>query len=455
MFIEMKNKDFIYKIFLFFILLQPLLDLLTGLSLRLTETQLSISLIVRALFLLLAGVYLFFVKGHPGQKKYMLYFTLFAVFLLINIGINYFEKPLFYIASEIKFIFKTIYFVFMLFLYWTIFRAVKEKGMNGALKLFALAVTIYGVIFFIAGITNTAFQSYTYQKLGHVGWFYASNEIGVILAMGLPIVLFMALKASNFYWISVFLVVYSLFSIGTKVGYLSIIFTLFLALVFVIKDYLSGKRRNNKDFSVYKIMVLLLFFAGSVLYTPFAPIAQNMDIHLSILETKKFEDIGKKEKEEESKQKKEDKELDSEEISELVYSGRTGFLEMYKEFYDKAPLSQKIFGMGYGGNFTKKPKLIEMDFHDIFYSFGIIGFLIYIFPLVYFIYKVIREFLNRFSNFLRYENMLILTPCLLGLAIAFMAGHVLTAPSVSYFLAILISLILVIYDGSKLNIHGE
>ena len=180
-----------------------------------------------------------------------------------------------------------------------------------------------------------------------------------------------------------------------------------------------------------------------------------MDIHLSILETKKFEDIGKKEKEEESKQKKEDKELDSEEISELVYSGRTGFLEMYKEFYDKAPLSQKIFGMGYGGNFTKKPKLIEMDFHDIFYSFGIIGFLIYIFPLVYFIYKVIREFLNRFSNFLRYENMLILTPCLLGLAIAFMAGHVLTAPSVSYFLAILISLILVIYDGSKLNIHGE
>lgn len=56
----------------------------------------------------------------------------------------------------------------------------------------------------------------------------------------------------------------------------------------------------------------------------------------------------------------------------------------YKQYYKDAPLSQKLFGMGYAGNYTDKIKLIEMDFHDLFFAFGIVGFLIYLIPLLYF-----------------------------------------------------------------------
>lgn len=445
MYFKSKKSEFIHKIFLAFILIQPFLDVLTGLSLRLTESQFSFSLVVRALFILVSVIYLFFFRVHSSQKKIIIYFLIFAVFLMINLGINYIEKPQFYLLSEVKFIFKTIYFIVIFFLYGIIIDLLKNEGYVQALRYIGIAVTIYSAIIFIAGITGTAFPSYKYQKLGHVGWFYASNEIGVILAMGLPIVLLLALRISNLYWVSVFLVVYSLFAIGTKVGYLSILFTLFLTLVFVVKDFILNHRKIKVNFSAFKIVMVSLYLVGSIMYTPFAPITKNMNIHLTILETKKGVETGKSNKTEEQNIKKETKDIDSEEISNLVYSGRTGFLQMYKEFFKKASLSQKLFGMGYGGNFDKNPKMIEMDFHDIFYSFGIIGFLIYIFPIIYFIYKILKEFTNRFFDFFRYENVLIVASCILGLGIAFMAGHVLTAPSVSYFLAILMSCIIVKY----------
>ena len=53
-------------------------------------------------------------------------------------------------------------------------------------------------------------------------------------------------------------------------------------------------------------------------------------------------------------------------------------------------MSQKLLGMGYAGNFKYNeqkqpdPKLIEMDFHDWFYDFGIIGFVLLMIPFIYY-----------------------------------------------------------------------
>ena len=61
-------------------------------------------------------------------------------------------------------------------------------------------------------------------------------------------------------------------------------------------------------------------------------------------------------------------ELTDSEVKSLIYSDRDKFLKTYKQYYKDAPLSQKLFGMGYAGNYTDKIKLIEMDFHDLFFS---------------------------------------------------------------------------------------
>ena len=47
--------------------------------------------------------------------------------------------------------------------------------------------------------------------------------------------------------------------------------------------------------------------------------------------------------------------------------------------------------MGYAGNYSDQPKMIEMDFYDLFYSLGIIGFIIYIFPFL-FIFVIVGVF---------------------------------------------------------------
>ena len=45
--------------------------------------------------------------------------------------------------------------------------------------------------------------------------------------------------------------------------------------------------------------------------------------------------------------------------------------------YERANTYQKLFGIGYINN-NKTTKMIEMDYFDIFYSHGIVGFLIFV-----------------------------------------------------------------------------
>ncbi|MFK4998715.1 O-antigen ligase family protein [Bacillus sp. N9] len=67
-----------------------------------------------------------------------------------------------------------------------------------------------------------------------------------------------------------------------------------------------------------------------------------------------------------------------------MLSSRDISLDMHKEYYANAPSTQKLFGMGYSGNYTKKPRMIEMDYFDIFFSTGIIGTILFFIPYLYF-----------------------------------------------------------------------
>jgi hypothetical protein len=99
--------------------------------------------------------------------------------------------------------------------------------------------------------------------------------------------------------------------------------------------------------------------------------------------------------------------------------------------------------MGYAGNYTVKIKLIEMDFHDIFFAFGIIGSLIYFLPFLYFGIKLLLSIITNFKKILTVKYMLLASTIVLSLGIAFMSGHVLTAPSVSIFFVVILAYLIV------------
>ncbi|MDP4087062.1 MAG: O-antigen ligase family protein [Bacillota bacterium] len=400
-----------------YILLQPFLDLLTSLSLHLFEKDLTISLLTRMIFLIFAGIYLLFFS-RLYQKNVFLYFGILFIFFVIQLMINHSYKPTFHLFEELKYMVKLIYFVVVLIFYYVLFKQIPPYQ-NKTIHYLVYASTIIGLIMLVSGMTGTAFSSYEGGKEGNVGWFYAGNELGAILAMSFPIVVLSALLKSRKFWISAALLIYSLLALGTKVGYGAIVMVLVIALIMSTYNHFLHKKNWGS------IVILVLFLICTIAYTPFSPLAHNLNIHLSWLgvgnQTNKIEHVT------------------NEQVENLVYSGREKFLSDQKQFYLAAPLSQKLFGMGYGGNYQKNAKLIEMDFYDVFFSFGMIGVVLYFIPIVF---LVIRLFNVAGMNLFRYintQNALMITGIILGFGISFTAGHVLTAPAVSIYLALLLS----------------
>src|SRR5699024_7025515 len=92
---------------------------------------------------------------------------------------------------------------------------------------------------------------------------------------------------------------------------------------------------------------------------------------------------------------------------------------------------RQLVGLGYGGNYEVAPKLIEMDFFDLLFSYGYIGFFILIIPFI----RVIYQSFSVENGIIKFTLQLTI---FLILGISFLAGHVLFAPSVMTYFSLLL-----------------
>ena len=89
----------------------------------------------------------------------------------------------------------------------------------------------------------------------------------------------------------------------------------------------------------------------------------------------------------------------------------------------------KVIRMGYAGNFKYNeqkqpdPKLIEMDFHDWFYDFRIIGFVLLMIPFIYYGLRILLAFATRFKDIFNIKYGMISASLLLALGIAYIRAH--------------------------------
>lgn len=143
-------------------------------------------------------------------------------------------------------------------------------------------------------------------------------------------------------------------------------------------------------------------------------------------------------------------EMTAEQFENLVFSSREVYRADYGHYWKRAALGQKLFGMGYAGLYEhptednpNRPNIVEMDFHDYFYSFGIIGFLYIVAPIAYLTFTFLARFFRRFKNNCNAFYLMAGVSYVIGLGIALTAGHVLMAPAVSIYLAFLLALLTV------------
>lgn len=427
-----------------FVILQPLLDMITSISVRFISFPLTIGMVFRILFVALIGIYLLvFFKNKT--KKYLL-----GLYIIICIygGFNIFNNALQFgkmtVLENCKMFFKMYYFIFVLLFFYALF---KDYGFYIKNKILTIVFLEYTASIFISAITNTSFVTYNYAK-GYCGWFYAGNEVGAIISILSIVSLIYSVNSKNYILkIAVgFLTAFSAVYVGTKVPFLACLGAIVtLLLFFAVKGIIKKDKISTKN-CLYLFSFLLITILLFEMNSP-------VKINNSTMTNEHYETHVTERLENKDKDKEKDIIINDPTINEIynskafivanwILSDRLISISPAIVSYIKSSALQKCLGMGYiFKTFTGETYdlLIEMDFIALLINHGIVGLILYLIPIFYLAIQCIKKF---FSNIKRFfdmeEETAYIYSIIIAIGCAFLAGHVLTAPSVSIYFAIII-----------------
>ena len=401
----MKNiiKNNLSYIISLFILISPILDLLTGISRHMTNINISIGIIKFLFLLFILYVYLFVFKK---KKLIPIYLLISIYFIMYSIGIYLYNTNFFInIYNSIK----VLYFPILLITLYELKDNFKISNMTIFTSIF-----LYILLIFIPLLFNIGYDSYKITKVGSAGLYNSANEISGLIGITTPI-LFIIFKENRkiiLNTILIFIYLFIISFIGTKTPLLSLIITLLVTLIYILIK--SIKNSNYKPLLLTNIL-LIIILSISLLVIPKTNFYKNIKTHINYLNIDEVEDV-----------------VDPKITDHLIFSQRLTFLKNRLPYYHNSNMYSKLFGTGYTHN-NKLLKSIEIDYFDIYISQGLIGFIIILSIFVYVLYKVLK---NRKIN--TYNDLMYLTSILLILLLSFFTGHILVSPSVSFIVIILL-----------------
>ncbi|CDQ18917.1 O-antigen ligase family protein [Halobacillus karajensis] len=463
------NRELFEKLLLIFIMIQPILDILTYFSMQTLNTSITIGIIVRVLFMIVSLWFIFF-GNHSRLKKYVItYLVALAAVLSIGLVYNFFTKPIFDPFLELQFLAKTVYFPIMLGAYLLLFTTLDKTLVvrMRIMKAITIAMLIIAVTMFMAILTGTSSETYEWNKFGFKGWFNSGNEIGSIIAIAFPLVYIYTLQKVDqlkklYYFIPMVLIALVSILLGTKVGFFAVLGAAIIVFVSYVIYWLISKLKKTTQKEEHVPLKLLTSFIFLVLFliaTPFSPTFSNVSGDVGQINEQR--DSAQEESGDGSSEVPEDEEgegntkggddaaaelgeqaLIESPILKIILSSRNIYFAHIYDMYEEADVIQKTFGMGYAGNYEDIRKLIEMDFFDLFFYFGILGIILISLPFLLIAGLFLKLLFQAPGDILHPQNILILLSIGFGAGIAFLAGHVLYAPAVSIYLAISIVLLL-------------
>lgn len=399
------------KIFYIWLLLQPIIDLIVSLTVRNNDTNITIGIILRGLFLAtILFITLFSKKIHNRKYIFSYFIILFIYFVLyILIRINETSFTFNVIANEAKYIFKYFYYPILLLSLYAL-KDYLNLNNDKLKKILVINLFVITASIVISYITNTAYSSYGNSNSGIVGWFYSANEIGAILVILYSYTfLIKTNKQLIFNILVMILTIISSIYIGTKTTYLGIALSLaiyvFYIVIFKIKDKVKTK---------YKISYIVLSIILLVGLSFTSPMVKNI------------ENTNDEYKEEENVV-----------VDRVIFSSRLDFLKTDYKIYKNSDIEDKFFGIGLTGEDKGEfpfEKRSEMDFFDIFLRYGIFGFILYILPIGLLMVKILKKCFK--EKLKKIDNILPLYSIFIGIAISAVAGHVISSPAVSIYLVI-------------------
>ena len=399
-------KNNINKIVAVFLILQPFLDLITGICIHTLKINFTIGIIVRVLFLLFICFIVLFKKK---KKKIIIPYLIIGLYFIFYIIGTIIYKDSNYIF-EIQNLVKVFYFpILFVSLY-----SIKDYIRISKMTLFTV-VFLYLILLFIPTIFGVGYKSYEITKAGTLGFYNSANEISGIISILTPIIFIIFFESKKIIPIIMFTVMYLIviLTIGTKTPLLSLFITMGISILYLWKYLFKTKQIK---YILVSLLVIIIGTIGLVIIGPKTNFYKNIRTHLDYLKLDHITDVFKDEKL----------------VDHFIFSSRLKFLHNKSKIYKKSNLYQKVFGIGYINN-NKETKMIEMDYFDIFFSHGIVGFLIFFTISIYMLYKIIEK-----SKKHSYQNLMLNTSIIFIGFLAFFTGHIIIAPSVSLLCIIII-----------------
>lgn len=409
------------------IIIQPIIDIIVSFTVRESDSSFTIGVILRGLFLVIMVLMSFFNKQVKERKKLYLFYGILVTYFIGYMAIRIIDNGLTIslLINEVKYIFKYFYYPILLISLYSLrdyFKLDNVKMKNIlVLNLFIITSSIL-----FSELTNTSFNSYSGSNSGIVGWFYSANEIGAIIILLYPYTFLMNREKQvlPFTIVMIFTILTSMY-MGTKTTYLGIILTLVFYVLYLIIFRVKDEVRTKYKITYLGISALLIF---SMAFDS-AAVSNMENTHNNYQEN------------------------DNVIVDKVIFSSRLDFLKIDYDIYSQKGIDGKLFGIGFTGDKKGEGEYVydkrsEMDFCDIFLRYGILGFIIYISPLVIMFVKMLKIiFAEKFKNI---NTILPLYSILIGLAISFLAGHVISAPAVSIY--IVFSSFIVLNQKKKIGV---
>lgn len=390
------SKKIFDKLIILYIFLQPFIDAITMYQIRSTLNIPSISVVLRGLFLIIIVVWLY----KNSKKKHLIYLII-GYFIIDCIYIFFFTSNSLY--QEIANLFQIFYLPFVLYF----FMKYENSVIND--KFVFQIYLVYLNLIIIPYFLNIGVYASDYYvgKSGYYGLFNGGNEISAIILGLMPIAIkyLVSIKNNFLRIITLIETIFCIYLIGTKTILLgSIIVIIYFIFKWLYHNYQKINKKNLVKILILAFLVLLVGY----LVLPMTPLYKNIYLALKFFNVNSIGDFAN---------------LDV--IDNIIFSGRLNILANINEIYIDSSLLVRLFGLG--ETTLLNLKLIEIDTFDIFYSIGLIGFLIYIVTNILILKKIKIDGTYKFSF-------------ILLVIVSLFTGHILTSTCVSLYFGIYVLL---------------
>lgn len=399
-------KSNLSKILSIFILLSPFIDLFTGIFIHSLNINFTIGIIIRILFL----IFICFITLFTFKKKNILIpYLIIGIYFICYIVVNLIYKDS-SILKEMQELIKVFYFPIILISLYSI----KEEIHISRMTLFT-TLFMYLILIFVPTFLNVGYKTYEITKAGTLGFFNSANEISGIIAILTPIMFIILTESKNLIPKLILGIMYLvvILMMGTKTPLLSLGITLIISIIYYWTNLVKNKKYKQVFLSLF---ILIVGISSLIIIIPRTNFYKNIETHLHYLKLNNITEVFKSEKY----------------VDHFIFSSRLKFLKNKAKIYNKSNIYEKLFGIGYINN-NKLTKSIEMDYFDIYFSHGIIGFIIYFSISISILIKILSNKINKSYQRLMYETSLFLI-----IILSLFTGHILTAPSPSILVIIIV-----------------